>query len=492
VILLRAAGITKTFAGVRALSDVDFELRHGEVHALLGENGAGKSTLIKVLGGAVPPDAGTVRLDDTPLPLGDPRAVRRAGVSIVYQEFTLVPDLSISDNIFLGREHGGLWLRRAQMERDAQHVLDELGVSAAASTLVRTLSVAQQQMVEIARALQGHARVLILDEPTATLSSVEVDRLLRVVRQLRDRGISTIYVSHRLEEIFTIADRVTVLRDGRHVMTNDAAAVDRAGLIRAMVGRAVNEGYSSELRAAPTATAAVVLDVRSLSAPPRFSDVSLTVRAGEIVALAGLVGAGRTSAALALAGAIPARGEVRLKGSLVRFRTPADAIDRGVAYVTEDRKGRGLFPQLGVDANITLTYLSTFARAGLLDAARERSAATDAAKRFDLRAARLSQPAGTLSGGNQQKALLARFLLKPRALVILDEPTRGVDVGARAEIYGLMRRLTADGTAILMISSDLPEVLGIADRIVVMRGGRTTGELTRADATAERVMALAS
>ena len=360
---LHARGVAKAYAGVRALSDVDFELRAGEVHALVGENGAGKSTLIKILGGAVAPDAGTVRLDDTTLPVGDPRAVRRAGVSIVYQEFTLVPDLTIAENIFLGRERG-LWLRRAEMEREAQLVLDELGVRVAASTPVRTLSVAQQQMIEIARALKGPARVLILDEPTATLSSVEVDRLLRVVRQLRDRGISTIYVSHRLEEIFTTADRVTVLRDGRHVLTNDAAALDRAGLIRAMVGRDVNQDFSSDERTLEHATAGVVLEVRSLTAPPRFSDVSLSVRAGEIVALAGLVGAGRTSAALAIAGAIPANGEVRLNGLPVHFRSPADAIDRGVAYVTEDRKRRGLFPQLGVDANITLTYLSTFTRGG--------------------------------------------------------------------------------------------------------------------------------
>ncbi len=488
--VLRARGISKAYAGVRALLDVDFEVRGGEVHALVGENGAGKSTLIKVLGGAVAPDAGTVRLGDAALPAGDPRTVRRAGVSIVYQEFALVPDLTIVDNIFLGREHGRVWLRRADMARAAQQLLEELGVTAPATTIVRTLSVAQQQMVEIARALHGRARVLILDEPTATLSSIEVDRLLRVVRQLKDRGLAIIYVSHRLEEIFTIADRVTVLRDGRRVLTTEAAALDRSGLIRAMVGRDVNLDVPAI--ATPVDAGNVVLDVRSLAAHPRFSDVSLTVRAGEIVALAGLVGAGRTSAALAIAGAIPASGQIRLNGSPVRFRTPAEAIARGVAYLTEDRKGRGLFFQLGVDANITMTYLADFAPGGLIHSGRERTAAADAARRFDVRAARLSQPASTLSGGNQQKMLLARFLLKPRALVILDEPTRGVDVGARAEIYGLMRRLTSEGAAILMISSDLPEVLGIADRVVVMRGGRTTGELTRAEATAERVMALAS
>jgi ABC-type sugar transport system ATPase subunit len=495
VTLLRAAGVTKTYAGVHALSGVDFELRAGEVHALVGENGAGKSTLIKVLGGAVTPDAGTVHMDGAPLPIGDPRAVRRAGVNIVYQEFTLVADLTIAENLFLGRERGRCWLRRAEMAQTAREVLDQLGLRESTSARVRDLSIAQQQMVEIARALLGRARVLILDEPSATLSSVEVGRLFHVVRELRGRGVSTIYISHRLEEIFTIADRVTVLRDGRTVLTDDAGALDRPRLIRAMVGREIDQEFPPKVEVpipAASEGGMVVLDVKSLSAPPLFTDVSFAVRAGEIVALAGLVGSGRTSAALALAGATTSRGEIRLNGTPVRFSTPADAIAHGIAYVTEDRKGRGLFPLLGVDANITLAYLRTFARAGLLDVSGERRVAADAAQRFDLRAATLSQPVGTLSGGNQQKTLLARFLLKPRTLVILDEPTRGVDVGARSEIYGLMRRLAVDGTAILMISSDLPEVLGMADRIVVMRGGRTTGELTRAEATAERVMALAS
>jgi ribose transport system ATP-binding protein len=492
MIALRASGVTKTFAGVHALSNVDFELRDGEVHALVGENGAGKSTLIRVFGGAVVPNTGRVELDGVQLPLGDPRAVRRAGVNIVYQELTLVPDLTIAENVFLGRERARGWLRRREMEREVQTVLDELGVRDRASTIVRGLSVAQQQLVEIARALVGRARVLILDEPSATLSSAEIDRLFGVVRQLRARGIPTIYISHRLEEIAEIADRVTVLRDGRHVLTAEAAALDRPRLIRAMVGRDLEQEFPGEAARGPSGGAPPVLEVRSLSAPPRLGDVSFAVRAGEIVALAGLVGAGRTSAALAIVGALSARGSVLLNGSPVRFRSPADAVRVGVAYVTEDRKGRGLFPLLGVDANITLAHLTKFARFGLLALGRERAAAADVARRVGIRAASLRQPVATLSGGNQQKALLARFLISPPVVMILDEPTRGVDVGARAEIYTLMRRLTAEGAAILMISSDLPEVLGMADRIVVMRGGRTTGELGRAEATAERVMALAS
>jgi ribose transport system ATP-binding protein len=343
-------------------------------------------------------------------------------------------------------------------------------------------------MIEIARALSIDAKVLILDEPSAALTGQEIDALFRVLRRLRERGLGIVYISHRLEEIFAIADRVTVLRDGRVVETTAAASAGRADLIRWMVGRDVTEEFPART---PT-PGEVRLEVAHLAFPPRFSDVSFDVRSGEIVALAGLVGAGRSSAALAIAGAIDCTGDVRLSGRRVHFRSPADAIAGGVAYVTEDRKARGIFPHLGTGANITVTHLASFARFGILRPRRERVAAVDSAKTFDVRAASLRQRAGTLSGGNQQKLLLARFLLSPPAVLILDEPTRGVDVGARAEIYTFMNRLTENGMAVLMISSDLPEVLGMADRIVVMREGRTAGELTRANATAERVMAIAT
>jgi ABC-type sugar transport system ATPase subunit len=348
--------------------------------------------------------------------------------------------------------------------------------------------VAQQQMVEIARALAIESRVLILDEPSATLSAVEVDRLFGVLRRLRARGLGIIYISHRLEEIFTLADRVTVLRDGRHVTTVEARDLERPQLIRWMVGRDVSEEFPPR----DPSPGAAVLDVRHLASAPRFADVSFSVREGEIVGLAGLVGAGRTSAALAIAGALDARGEIELDGTPARFRSPAEAIARGIGYVTEDRKARGIFPMMRTDANITITFLRDYAPRLFLRIGRERAAASHKAREFDVRAQSLAQPAATLSGGNQQKMLLARYLLKPRRLLILDEPTRGVDVGARAEIYALMNRLTAEGLAVLMISSELPEVLGMADRIVVLREGRTAGELARADATAERVMALAS
>ncbi len=486
--LLAASGLTKSYGGVRVLDAVDFDLARGEVHALVGENGAGKSTLIKLLGGAVRPDAGTVELDDAPLPAGDPLAVRDRGLSLVYQEFTLVPELSVADNIFLGRERARPFLRRSEMARDVQRVLDELGADMAAHAPVRSLSVAQQQMVEIARALVGEAKVLVFDEPSASLSGREVDRLLAVMRRLRERGLGLIYISHRFEEIFAIADRVTVLRDGRRVASAPAAGLDRKQLIRWMVGRDVSEEFPPR-EAAP---GDVVLDVAHLSAPPRFHDVSFSVRAGEILGLAGLVGAGRSSAGLALAGALAARGDVRFGGEPVHFTSPAEAVSRGLAYLTEDRKGLGILPLMSAGANLTLSNLGEYRRGGLLNVRRERDGAARAARDFDVRAASLTQPAATLSGGNQQKLLLARFLLTRPRVVILDEPTRGVDVGARADIYQLMNRLTAEGLAIVMISSDLPELLGMSDRVVVMREGRVTGELSRAQATPEAVMALAT
>ena len=496
--LLRASGLRKRFGGARALDGVDFELRAGEIHAVAGENGAGKSTLLKILGGALSPDAGELSLGGQPLPAGDPVAVRNLGVSTVHQELTLVPDLTVAENVCLGRERGWPFLRRREMLREVQALLATLGLRVEASRAVRGLSVAQQQLIEIARALaegppkrtraqRAGGRVLILDEPTAALSAAEADRLFALLRTLRGQGVGIVYISHRLEEIFALADRITVLRDGRHIATADARDVSRPQLIRWMVGRDVSEEFPPR----SGSPGPLVLDVSRLSSPPRFEDVSLTVRAGEIVGLAGLVGCGRTSTALALTGALESTGQIRLDGAPVRFRSPADAIRQGLAYVTENRKAHGIFPAMATADNITLTYLDRFTRGRLLHMRRLDEAAAVAAQRFDVRGL-LRQAAATLSGGNQQKMLLARYLLEPRRLIVLDEPTRGVDVGARAEIYSLMNRLTAEGLAILMISSDLQEVLGMADRIVVLRDGRTAGELAGAEATPEAVMRLAT
>ena len=488
--LLSAARLSKSYSGVRVLDAVDFDVQAGEVHALVGENGAGKSTLIKILGGAVVPDDGEVRLDGELLQQADPRLARLCGISIVYQEFTLVPAMSVADNIQLGREPRAAREAAASFAR-IRACLDELGVDVDPRVPVDRLSVARQQLVEIARALLTDARVLILDEPSASLSGREVERLMDVVKRLRAKGLAIVYVSHRFEEVFALADRITVLRDGRRVETARAADVNRAEVIRWMVGRDVSEEFPprSSLPGGPGDT---VLDVRRLSAPPRFSDVSFSVRAGEIVGLAGLVGAGRTSAALATVGALRSTGTVTVGGRVFKFRSPAEAIDHGVVYVTEDRKAHGLLPSMSTGANLTLTSLRRFATSGLLAIARERGAARETAERFGVRSSGLGQPAGTLSGGNQQKVLVGRFLVEPRRLLVLDEPTRGVDVGARADIYTLINRLTADGLGVLMISSDLPELIGMSDRIVVMRAGRTVGELAGRDRTPEAVMALAT
>jgi ABC-type sugar transport system ATPase subunit len=488
MIRLSARGLSKTYGGVPVLSDMDLDVASGEIRALVGENGAGKSTLIKIISGAAVPDSGRVEIAGVPLVAGDPREARRRGISVVYQEFTLVPELTIAENIFLGRELGRGLLERAEMRRATQQLLDELDVTLDAAAPVRGLSVAHQQLVEIARAINVDAQVLILDEPSATLAQADVERLFGVLRRLAARGMAVIYISHRLEEIFTIADSVTVLRDGRHISTSAVSAMTRDALIRQMVGRSIAE----EFPARSAAPGSIMLELAHLSAPPRVFDVSLTVRAGEIVGMAGMVGAGRTSAALASIGALHATGVVRLGGRAVRFGSAADALAAGLAYVTEDRKGRGLFPALGVGENILITHLGQFSRAGVLALGRARRSAHDAVREFAIRTRGLDQRITTLSGGNQQKALLARYLLERPVVLILDEPTRGIDVGARAEIYRMMNRLTADGLGILMISSDLPEVLGMSDRIIVMRAGRTQGELSRAEATPDAVLALAT
>jgi ribose transport system ATP-binding protein len=486
--LLTCEGVTKAYGGIPALREVDFDVQAGEIHALVGENGAGKSTLIKILTGAVVPDAGEITLDGLMLSPGNPPATRALGVSCVYQELALVPALSVTDNILLGREGRRLLLDRRQRRRATLAALDELGLAIDPDTPVEALSVAHQQLVEIARALAGEARILILDEPTASLADRDIERLFTILDRLRARGLGIVYISHRLDEIFRLADRITVLRDGSVVARRNRGELSKGDLIRQMVGRDLSEEFP--LRNATPGAA--VLEIEHLSAPPRFRQATLAVRAGEIVGMAGLVGAGRTSVALAAIGALPSSGVIRLHGRNVRFTSPSAAIRAGMAYVTEDRKAHGLFPLLGTGANITITFLRAFARAGLLSRSRERLAAEAAAHDYNVRASGLAQPAATLSGGNQQKLLLARCLLRPRAVIILDEPTRGVDVGARAEIYRIVNRLTEDGLGVLMISSDLTEILGMSDRVVVMREGTTTGELSRADATAERVMALAA
>lgn len=484
---LSTRGLSKVYGTSRVVDQIDFDLAAGEIRALVGENGAGKSTFIKMIAGATVPSHGAVFLDGRPLPVGEPARVRRAGVTVVYQEFTLVPELSVAENIFLGQEQGSLWLRREPMRRRAGAILADLDVHVDPAALVADLNMGHRQMVEVARAVLADAQVVIFDEPTAALSASEVQKLLRIIQRIAERGTSIIYVSHRLEEVLAAAHTVTVLRDGRHVATEPTEGCDRARLVRLMVGRDLADEYPP--RAQPTREPLLV--VRNLSAPPRFRDLSFDVRRGEIVGIAGLVGSGRTTVGLALGGAIRSTGSISLGGQPLRQGAPAAALRRGIAYVTEDRKGKGIFAMLATDENLAMSELSAWARYGWLRRRDWRPRVEAVARQVDLRTD-LQQVAGTLSGGNQQKALLGRYLLNPPAVLILDEPTRGVDVGARAEIYAIMNDLTRKGIGIIMISSDLGEILGMSDRILVMREGRLSGELTRDAATAESVMTLAT
>jgi ribose transport system ATP-binding protein len=494
-------GIAKSFPGVQALRGVDLELRSGEVLALLGENGAGKSTLIKVLAGAHVPDAGTIRIDGHARPIRNPIEARRAGVAVIYQEFNLVPARSAADNIFLGREQTTLgWLRPGAERRQAAELFRRIGVALDPTALCRDLSIAQQQVVEVARALATDARILVMDEPSATLTPQEVERLFAVIRDLKRQGLGIIYISHRLDEIYDIADRVMVMRDGQHVGTRPIGAVARDELIEMMVGRRLEQEFpkrgagilacQADRNVCPTTLG---LTVRDLTREPKVRGVSFSVHHGEVVALTGLVGSGRTETARLIFGADRAdRGTVELDGRPLRIRSPRDAIAAGIALLTEDRKGQGLVLAHSVRDNFALPNLGAWSRLGWLNRRLERSAFRDFAGRLRIRISGAEQPAGTLSGGNQQKVVLAKWLQRNCDVVIFDEPTRGIDVGAKYEIYLLINELVAQGKAILMISSELPEVLGMADRILVMHEGRLTGEITDvARATQEQIIKLA-
>lgn len=494
--LLQATNIVKAFAGVRALKGVSFQLEAGEVHALVGENGAGKSTLIKIITGAVAADAGELSIGGQVIARNHPSLARALGVAVVYQQPALFPHLSVAENIAMALERGGLWGRIdwSERRRQAQALLQRAGASFSCDRLAGELSMPEQQVVEIAKAIGAGARILILDEPTASLSQPEVERLFGVIGELREQGVGIIYISHRLEELAVVADRITVLRDGEHVATRAAADLDRAQLIHLMAG---------EVREAPAPAGAasagrVVLELREVGCRALgLRAVSLSVRAGEIVGLAGLVGSGRTQLAECIFGlGPPDAGEIRLDGEVLAVRTPAEAIARGIGYVPEDRPRHGVILDFPIAANISLAHLQQVTRSGLgtgiVDANAETSQAERLMQRLRVKAASPHQRTGALSGGNQQKVALARWLAAPGLkLLILDEPTQGVDVAAKAEIHALMHELAARGLAILMISSELPEILAMSDRIVVMHAGTAVGELARAEATQHKVLALA-
>jgi ABC-type sugar transport system ATPase subunit len=474
--LLEMSGIEKSFPGVRALTRGQLEVRSGEVHALLGENGAGKSTLIKVLAGALQPDAGSIRLAGELIRVRSPHEGRRLGLAVIYQEFNLVPQLSLRENIFLGQEHarGGM-ISAGSERRAAQTLLGRLGLDVDPDTRCSELSVAEQQLVEIAKALSQQARVLVMDEPTAALSEREVTRLFALVRDLRQQGLGIVHVSHRLEEVFALCDRATVMRDGEHVATRPVTQLSRGELIELMVGRKLEAEH-------PRRTAEIAaprLVVRGLTRGRAVRGISFEVRRGEILGLAGLVGAGRTETARLLFGADRAEsGTVALDGRTLSLRSPRDAIRSGICLLTEDRKHQGLVLGLSVRDNFSLPNLDRLSRFGFVRSQAERAALGGYVESLRIKVPHQLQLARNLSGGNQQKVVLAKWLEARSEVVIFDEPTRGVDVGAKFEIYQLIHRLAAAGKAILMISSELPEVLGMSDRILVMRDGEIAGEIT--------------
>ena len=490
-VVLRATDVTKAYAGVQALKRASLELRAGEVHALVGENGAGKSTLIKILTGAVQPDSGEITLDGEPLTRLTPASAKRLGIAAIYQQPALFGELTVAENIALGIERTGRWGRvdwRARHRR-AEELLGRVGARIDPEIDAGELSMPQQQLVEIARALGADARVLILDEPTASLSKEDTDNLFRVVRDLREQGVGMIYISHRLEELPVIADRVTVLRDGNTIATREMADVNREQLIGMMVGRELAAVFPK--RTVPLGE--TVLELRGVGCRASgVSGVDLTVRAGEIVGLSGLVGAGRSELARTIFGLTPAdRGEILVRGKRVRIGSPRDAITHGIAYVPEDRRRHGVVLEMPVSENLTLAALGNLSRFGALDFRRERELAADYTRRLGVKTESIRSLVSTLSGGNQQKVALSRWLLTKPTLLVLDEPTQGIDVGAKSEIHELMMELATQGVAILMISSELPEILGMSDRIAVMHGGTIVSVLDRAEATPERVLARA-
>jgi len=486
-LLIEARGIDKSFGGVRALQGVSFDVRAGEVHALLGENGAGKSTLIKIVAGVHQADAGQLLVDGREVRFAGPLDAARAGIATVYQELLLFPELTVAENILIGHAPRTRWggIDWTGMRREAARLLASLDIhDLDVTATVGSLSVGNRQRVEIAKALSQDARVLIMDEPTAALGEADVTRLFATVRLLRSRGVGIVYISHRMAEIFVLADRVTVLRDGALIGTRAVAEVGSPELVTMMVGRAIDQLFPK----LPATVGAPILEVRGLASPPMVRAASLIVRRGEIVGLAGLIGSGRSELAQAIFGITPvAEGEISLDGRVVRIRSAAAAKALGIAYVPEDRGTQGLIGPMRLRENASLAVLRDLARLGFIDRVAETRLAHETIARLAIRTSGPEQVAGELSGGNQQKVVLGRWLAMRPLLLILDEPTRGIDVGAKAEIHRLMGELAQAGLGILLISSELPEILGMSDRVLVMREGRIVVELGRAAADQETV-----
>jgi ribose transport system ATP-binding protein len=488
-VLLEIKGLSKAFPGVQALEAVDLDVREGEVHALLGENGAGKSTLIKILSGAYPKDRGDILYQGKPIEIKTPHHAQQLGISTIYQEFNLGPDLTVPENVFLGHlPHRGPLVDWGVAKIRATEILDRLGIKLPMDVPASKLTVAEQQLVEIAKALARETRLLIMDEPSAVLGDKDLEKLYQVVRTLKAEGIAIIYISHRLVEIFEIADRVTVLKDGRLVGTRNVTDVTMPELVRMMIGRDLQDVYPKRTAAAGD----VLLEVKNINRPGVLHDISFQVRAGEIVGIAGMRGAGRTELARAIFGADPHQGTITLSGKSLTIRSPQDAIRNRVALVTEDRKAEGLFLKLSVSTNTTISGLKALCQAGIIRLRRETAVVAKLIEQLTIKAPSANFIVGNMSGGNQQKVVLARWLNIGARVLLMDEPTRGIDVGSKSEIYQLMAQLAEQGVGLIMISSELPEVLGMSDRVLVMHEGRLVKELSRAEASEESIMVYAT
>jgi inositol transport system ATP-binding protein len=474
--VLRVEAVSKSYRGIRAVDGVDLTVLPGAVHAVTGENGAGKSTLMRMIAGLERPDSGTIHFSGR-------------AIAMIHQELQVFPDLSVAENIFMGQEPGRFgWIDRGARDRETRTLLAQLGLELDPRRPMRELTVAEQQSVEIAKALQREADLIIMDEPTSALSDRECERLFAMIGDWKRRGAAVLYISHRMPEIFRLADTVTVMRDGRHIATKPAADLDEAQLIALMVGRALDHSIVRM----PAPAGDVILEVRELGRRPHFRGISFSLRRGEVLGLAGLMGAGRTDVAAAVYGLDPAtEGEIHVRGHAARIGSPASAMACGIAMVTEDRKKFGFVPNLSVKENVTLSCLERYGRGPLIDGRAEAAAADEQIARFGVRSAGRDQAVKDLSGGNQQKVALARALLADPEILILDEPTRGIDVGAKAEIYAIIDGLARQGKAILLISSEMNEILGLSDRILVMREGAAVRELSKAEANSEDILRLA-
>lgn len=488
--ILTLKNVTKQYPGVTALDHMNLEIYPGEVHALMGENGAGKSTLIKVISGAIKPNGGSIVYEDVTYDSMTPALSKKLGIGVIYQEFNLVPDLSVAENIFLGQKlTNGHTINRKRMNQKAEELMESFGIDIDVTQEVKSLTVAYQQLVEITKTISADVKVLIMDEPSAPLTNREIDAMFGIVRKLKANGVAIIYISHRMEEIFALADRITVMRDGKYVGTEMAADMDQTSLIRMMVGRTLDEQFPTVEKE----IGEVVLEVKNLSTDALLKNISFSVRKGEILGLAGLVGAGRTETARAIFGAdAKTSGEIYIHGRKRDIRKPRQAIKEGIAYIPEDRKKHGALLGMSIRENISFICIKDIAKAGFVDKSKDKSLSEKYIQELSIKTPSMEQLTKNLSGGNQQKVVLAKSLAGNSDIILFDEPTRGIDVGAKKEIYVLMNELARQGMAIIMISSEMEELLGMSDRILVMHEGEVTGELSKEEATQEKILKLAS